>query len=421
MPLNVANWNDKQLDELADLLKASDYSAVASFIANNFLATGSRIMTDPTHATMRATVNGVDGMVIDLSSGIFVHNSLCSDIPSTQTVNILNSVAGTWGTGAAADDTQPRWDIIEVKNNEQVHTPLLRWFVDDSVDPNTYSQQLANTLIDKAYYDILVKHGTPGAIPIVPDPDAGYFTVAEIYVPADPTHANPILPANVYDTVGVSNKLQVPSWTATTRVLRIEFWSTLFSADHSMTTGYHKSGGWHIGADLVLSTANELNRLNGVGVSVTPTNLTTLTNGGNAFGLHTHGGVANALKFSATPVRLVSGTWVVGWTDINVTGHTAGDTAKAVLLSGFVYLYRSTQSHGWITLSCRKKGSAEESILPIVTAAVEGYTGEDEAGYSQSAAMLIVECDSLQRFQYRLDHAGGYSISWYIDLIGYFI
>lgn len=279
MPLNVANWNDKQLDELADLLRASDYSAVASFIANNFLATGSRVMTDPTQTTLRVTVNSIDGKAIDLSPGIFVHNSLCSDIPSAQTVNILNTATGLWGTGQDADNTQPRWSIIEVRNNEQIHTPLLRWFVDDSVDPNTYSQQLANTLIDKAYYDIVVKHGTPGAIPVVPGPDTGYFTIAEIYVPADPTHANPILPANIYDTAGVSNKIPTPSWTTSTRVLRIEFWSTLFGVDHSLVDGHHREGVWHIGTDVVTSTAAELNKLHLSGGTVTPASLKKLTDG----------------------------------------------------------------------------------------------------------------------------------------------
>lgn len=347
MPLNVANWNDKQLDELADLLRASDYSAVASFIANNFLATGSRVMTNPTQTTLRVTVNGVDGKYVDLSPGIFIHNSLCSDIFTTQTVNILDPAGTGWGPGQNADDTHPRWDIIEVKNNELVHEPLLRWFVDDSVDPNTYSQQLANTLIDKAYYDIVVKPGTPGAIPVVPDPDAGYFTIAEIYVPADPTHANPILPANIYDTVGVSNKIPIPSWTPSTRVLRIEFWSSLFGTDHYLTTGYHREGAWHIGSDLVTSTASELNKLHGTGSSVNPANLISLTDGSSVT-IHTHSSLT--MSFLDTPVVLSSGGSQFGWTNLAIGAH-----AIAILqatLGVYPYYYQT----GNYRLAFRKKG-----------------------------------------------------------------
>jgi hypothetical protein len=71
----------------------------------------------------------------------------------------------------------------------------------------------------------------------------------------------------------------------------LEFWSTLFGVDHDLSTGYHRSGGWHIGSTLIAVTGAELNRaLAGAGVTVTAANLTTLTNGSvlPAGVLHSH-------------------------------------------------------------------------------------------------------------------------------------
>jgi hypothetical protein len=288
MALNVANWQDKQLDELSDLLQASDYSAVAAFISGNFLCIGSRIMTDPSQTTFRVTVNGTDAKAVDLSAGIFQLAGKISQLDSAQTINILDTTYGSWGTGKAAHPTLDRWSIICVKNTTKVHTPALRWFVDDSVDPNTYSQQSVNTLIDKAYYDIQVVHGTDGGG--IPAATGGYWTIAEIFVPHGTTS---IETANIYDTGDPrGSQATPPNWTSTTRVLRLEFWSTLFGVDHDLTTGYHKSGGWHIGSTLITVTGEELNRaLAGAGVTVTSANLTTLTNGSviPSGVLHSHG------------------------------------------------------------------------------------------------------------------------------------
>ncbi len=284
MALNCANWTDKQLDELSDLLRASDYSAVAAFIAENFLAIGSRIMTDDTQTTLRVTEHAADRRYVDLSAGVFLHAGLVSEVDSTQIINILD-VAGTgWGTPGKASEASDRWDIICVKNTEQLHTAADRWFVNDTLVPNTYYKTSVNTLINKAYYDIVTVHGTAGgAVPATP---VGYWTIAEIKVRAGTTE---ILLADIYD-VGCSAGSQagVPNWSSTSRVLRLEFWSTLFGVDHSPTTGYHKEGAWHIGATTVTTTGTELNRaLSGSGATVTAGNLNQLTNG-SVSALHTH-------------------------------------------------------------------------------------------------------------------------------------
>jgi len=303
MALNVANWTDKQLDELADLLKTADYSAVAAFISENFLCIGSRIMTDPSATTLRGTVNGTDAKCVDISAGIFQHASKIGQLDSTQTCNILNTTYGSWGTGQAAG-AGDRWSIICVKQADLAHTAALRWFVDDSVSPNTYSQQSVNTLINKAYYGIVVVHGADGGP--VPATPAGYWCIAEVFVPAGATS---ILQTNIYDTGDPrGSQAAVPNWTTISRVLRLEFWSTLFGIDHDMATGYHKEGLWHIGATPILVTGVELNQaLDGIGGTVTAPNLTALTDGSNVGSMHIHGGTSNLQNvYNASSVALGS-------------------------------------------------------------------------------------------------------------------
>lgn len=232
MALNVANWTDKQLDELTDLLRTADHSEIATFVFENFLATaiglpagGGRIMSDSSHLALTCKVNTSDHKAVDLEAGIFLHGSppKVSQLDSTQTCNVLLTTVGAWGTGKAA--TGNRWTKICVTNDIQLHTPQNRWFVDDGVDPNSYSEASVNTMINKAYYDIAVVHGDDGqpithsscAVP------AGYWCIAEIYIPSgtlDLTAAG----VTVRDTTDIPSNDTPLNWTATTRVMRMEFY-----------------------------------------------------------------------------------------------------------------------------------------------------------------------------------------------------
>ena len=299
MALNVANWSDKQLDELTDLLRSANFSAVAAFISTNYLAVGDRIMTDDINSTIKFSV-GVDPKTVVVSPGVFMTGGFVSQIDTSQVINILNTTSGNWGTGLIADAGNDRWDIVCVKHADQLNTPESRWFVDDSTSPNTYSERTVNTMINKAYYDIVVVHGTPSPVPVVPAAPAGYWTICEIRVTAGSTIINP---ANVYDTTtGASNRTP-PNWTSASRILRLEFYAVKFAVDHDPLTGFHRSGGWHIGSSIVTSSANEINRLTGVGATVTAANLTKLTDASTlAIGeLHTHGSVGGNIKSLMTP------------------------------------------------------------------------------------------------------------------------
>jgi len=319
MSIIVANWSDKQLDELLDLLKASDYSPLAAFIFENFLASGNRIMSDTSGSgglgsTLRLSVNGTDGRAVDLSPGVLQVGGFVSHVSTTQTINILSTTIGQWGIGQAADATQGRWSLVCIKNTWRRTTPDARWFVDDSVEPNTYTQQMTNTEREMSYFNIQVIHGTPGqAIQDIIVP-TGYWCIGEVWVPADPTFSLPVSSGNIYDTALISND-PVPHWTSTSRVLRLEFWSTLFSVDHDPATGFHRAGTWHIGATTVTANGNQINQaLSGIaapGGTVTAPNLTQLTDGS-----------ITTLHFHAPAVRFIYGNINEDGTIYSGTGFT---------------------------------------------------------------------------------------------------
>ncbi len=412
MALNVCNWSDKQLDELVDMLRTADYSAVAAFIASNFLASGSKVLTDDTATTLRATV-GVDAKTIVLSAGVFVFGGYVSQLDSNQTINILDTATGTWGTGQAVS-AQARYDIVCVKNNEQVHTAANRWFVNDSVTPNTYAQASTYTLINKAYYDIVVVHGTPGAVPVVPDATAGYWTICEIYIPSTATDLSSV-GVVIADTTGTSSKAPA-NWDTTTRVLRMEFWATRFAVDHDPTTGYHRSGGWHIGATTVLSTGAELNKLAGTGATVTAPNLTQLTDGSSTT-LHNHGSVGWTLKLLGSAVTLWTPAGNAS-TAINLTPYLGGDDAKAAYISGICYANRGLQNGIDMIMYVYAAGM----WTPIARAMYGGQTGEDEADMTGGAGTGIASLDAshvVSLYFYVSGEWVGLNSAWY--LVGYYV
>jgi hypothetical protein len=201
-------------------------------------------------------------------------------------------------------------------------------------------------LINKADYDIIVVHGTSGASPVIPNATPGYWTIAEIFVPHN-TIAITI--GNIYDTTRPSQKVisggSAPkNWTTDgeatlvippTRVLRLEFWSTLFGIDHDPTTGYHRPSGWHIGSTLILVTGDELNTaLSGINKTyVTAANLTSLTDGTilPVGTLHTHGAGFE--------------TWDSGWFAVSVN-HGYDFTHNLGALPRFVSIWFSESSDG---------------------------------------------------------------------------
>ena len=222
--LDVANWTDKQLDELQQLLESADHSLAAAWIVNNFFfpTADSRIMSDKPPTTLTVIVDVKDEKMVDLLPGIFIHNLKVSQADAAQTCAILGGTA-EWGVGELAGDYSGhpgmnRWDIICVKNNPEPNTLETRWFIDDSNEPNGYYEQRVNTMVNKAYYDIRVVHGDYGALPSVPPTPAGYWTICEIYV----GHADTVVnPSNIYDTTKISHAIPI-NWDINSRIYRAE-------------------------------------------------------------------------------------------------------------------------------------------------------------------------------------------------------
>jgi hypothetical protein len=401
MSLNVANWADKQLDELADLLQTGDFSSIAAFVCQNFLAQGSRVLYGGTvegtlqNIELTVTINS-DAKAVDISKGVFLHNNKISQLDSSQSVNILDTSSGTWGTGKVANATKNRWSIICVKNAEQANTPEDRWFVDDSVDPNTYSQIQTNTLINKAYYEIVVVHGDDVAgityaasNPVVP---SGYFVIAEIYVPAAATE---VLIANVYDTTDTSN---ATNWTSYTRVPRLEFWSYLFGVDHDTTNGYHRESNWHIGSTKILTTGAELNRLNGISSNVTAANLNILT-GSGATTLHSHGTFT-----TVSPVTLISTTGFRNWEDLDVSAYVPA-SAKFAYISAWLNGQCTINQVNRLFLEFRKRGTGYTGFQNAFLCGTSRYTYIPGTFWYQVdtvdvAGVFFVELDNTRMFQY---------------------
>ncbi len=237
--LNVANWTDKQLDELTDMLRSADFSLVVPFLVNNFLVADDyprgRILSDNPATTLTVVADATPQWA-DLKPGIFIHGASAttqkvSQVDTLQTCGILSGTAGVdvnWGNGEAAGDFsgnagKDRYTIISVKNAEQLNTSESRWFVNDAVDPNTYAIASTYTKINKAYYDVVVTHGAyaaPGAA-VVPDAPAGYWTICEIYIPHD---AVSLATCTILDTRGTSYHLPTANWNTATRVYRMEYY-----------------------------------------------------------------------------------------------------------------------------------------------------------------------------------------------------
>ena len=311
MALDVANWTDKQLVELLDLNKSADHSNVANFIGENWLCLSplnqGRIMDDSTQTTLRVTGAA---KTVSLSAGVLQFAQKVVQVDAAETISIFTGGSGTWplsGTGLEASPVagNTRWVSICIKQTDLPKEAGSRWFVDDTVSPNTYATASVNTLLNKAYFDIVIAYSALNALN-APNAPAGYWAIAEIQY----NGTTGLL--TIIDTTGTSSAA-VPNWTSTTRVQRLEFWSTLFGTDHHLTgvnAGHHKEGLWQIGATPISTTGAEINQaLDGIDSHVTAANLNTLTHGptSNAETLHCHGSVGTFGSSSVDSYALING------------------------------------------------------------------------------------------------------------------
>jgi hypothetical protein len=370
--LNVARWSDRQLDELKDMLASADNSKAALFVVGGFLATGSKVMTDATDTTLRVTANVPANGGIKISSGVFIHNSKVGQLDATEYANVTKNEGYAWGA-FDAPDADPRWDLICVCNAELSHTQEDRWFVNDAVSPNTYATAPTNTLINKAYYDIQVVHGTAAPVPTFPAVPAGYFCIAEIYIPAGVTN---ITNANIYDTGGTSQSAPL-HWDTSTRVLRLEYGASAFKIDHDPATGFHRLGTWHIGAVPVTVTATEINQaLKSIGGTVTAANLTKLTDTTTlpAGTLHSHAGgprqyihMTEECAPGLAGFNIVHNTWTTRRLNVircDDTGSVSLVVYQFTLPAGTYILDAITSAHDSAETKARLYNVTDAGIMP---------------------------------------------------------
>lgn len=121
---------------------------------------------------------------VQVSIGTAYQNGAQIVVSAPQYVNVLATNAQYWGTGQAADPTNPRIDIVCIEYATQDADPQTLTFVDPA--NGTTSNSTVNTRRND-YYGITIVHGTPAASPVVPSTPAGYVLLAQIAVPANVT------------------------------------------------------------------------------------------------------------------------------------------------------------------------------------------------------------------------------------------
>lgn len=412
MALWVAKWTDKQLDELKDMLSSADSSKAALFVIGGFLGTGNKVMTDDTETTLTVSENAPPDGGVHISPGVFIHNNIAGEnkagqLDSTQLVNIISDIGGWGGPGLAAGAAE-RWDLICVANAEKSDYPENRWFVDDVAIPNTYAENLTDTLINKAYYDIQVVHCTPGAGFDQPVPP-GYFCIAEVLVPPG---AVTITDADIFDTTGLSYN-PAPSWDASTRVLRLEYGASVFRVDHDPLTGFHRVGAWHIGSVVVTATGTEINQaLNLIGATVTAANLTKLTDNSvlPAGTLHSHTGgpqqyihMTEEFATGSTGFDITHKVWTarrLNVTRCDDTGSVSLAGYQFRLPAGTYILDAIASTHGGGAARARLYNVTDAGIMPngqtdtsgktMVGGAVDSETGGASSGFSHVRGKFII-------------------------------
>ncbi len=161
----------------------ANMNGMMDYTMNYFYGMNTVILSGLTPSA-QSTANGTTlvgiGFATQMGQAIMVN--------SAQTMNILTGTSspssGVWGTGQAADTTNPRIDIVVCQYNTQQTNSVTRTFENTSTN-STYTQNV--NLYTSDYYSFNVIHGTPAATPTAPSVPSGWFLVATVAVPANAT------------------------------------------------------------------------------------------------------------------------------------------------------------------------------------------------------------------------------------------
>lgn len=180
--------------EFTDLEQAdlTEMQALADSAVDNLFDMVKKLLFSSDYRVSGGVVNASNPAsgVVTIDPGVFVKASgQFYELDVEATANILtgtpNPAAQIWGTGQAADATNPRLDIICVTYQEVAGTPALKNFVNPG-PPVSFYTQTVNTRQQSAPLFAVV-HGTPSATPAEPVVPSGYVKLATVTVPANAT------------------------------------------------------------------------------------------------------------------------------------------------------------------------------------------------------------------------------------------
>lgn len=182
--MSKVKFYDKEQLDLVEAQALADHSEDNAFDLVRALLFSGDYRIEGGNISEDSPVSGV----IKIDPAVFVKaDGKFYSMATIATANILTGVedqpANVWGTGLAADPTNPRKDIIVVDFQRVESNSSLKDFVDDTVDPPLFFTQTVNTRLDPAPIFSVV-HGTPSATPSEPPTPSGTLKLATVDIAA---------------------------------------------------------------------------------------------------------------------------------------------------------------------------------------------------------------------------------------------
>lgn len=135
----------------------------------------------------------------------------------------------------------------------------------------------------------------------------------------------------------------------------------------------------------------------------------------------------NGLKFLSSPTNKINWNAAQTWADVDISGDTGDDTAKAALVvMQLTFGTAASDLTAQMEARARKNGSSDTANLPRVRAYCASFLGSGSAWKANTiynTIMAIVELDGSEIFEVDLTTVGGTpsSIAFKVDLVGYFV
>ncbi len=188
--MSRVKFSDRQQADLTEMQALADSAEDNSFALVNALLFSSDYRVD---GGLVAPDSPASGIVLT-DPGVFVKaDGKFYKMATEATANILTGVenqsANVWGTGQAADLTDPRKDIIIVSHQFVESDVQVKNFIDDTVSPPVqYTQNITTRKNSAPIFAVL--HGVPSPTPSEPAIPSGFMKLATVDVAAGATVIN---------------------------------------------------------------------------------------------------------------------------------------------------------------------------------------------------------------------------------------